>query len=392
MKVLLLGATGVSGRTPAVLLAREKQITEIGIASRRLAAAQKAAAEISDKGRAVCVDIHDLPRLASIAAEYDIIVNTAGPTSEVQVPAIQAAIEAGVDYCDLGVNGRPAEKALVLDAKAQAKGVTAIICTGWCAVTGLMAVHAFHQLDKVDDVSTCMQFDYSPGGFFSAEKVLARAKEQNHVDNSGVDLMETAVAPVCTYRNGRPMRIEPIANPIQYEHPLGGTITAYPNDSVESVTLPRYLPGVNNYSSSVILFPPPLNELYIQLGQQIASDESDPAGALVSFYEAILEDKDRWLVNPSGFPGGWWMWAVATGYKNGRKARYFCWPSMYLDWTSTGLIITALRILNGDVAMHGVFPPEACFELGSFFEEAVQFVPEEHRDKALLHERFDWLG
>ncbi len=34
---------------------------------------------------------------------------------------------------------------------------------------------------------------------------------------------------------------------------------------------------------------------------------------------------------------------------------------------------------------------EACFELGPFLEEAVKFVPEEHRDKPLLNERFEWL-
>lgn len=178
MKALLLGATGVSGRIPAIFIAREQQITEIGIASRRLDAAQKAAADIGGKGRAVCVDIQDLLRLASIAAEYDIIVNAAGPTSEVQVPALQAAIEAGVDYCDLGVNGRPAEKALDLDAKAKTKGVTAIIGTGWCAVTGLMAVHAFHKLDRAEDVSTYMQFDYSPGAF-SQQKRSLRERESN---------------------------------------------------------------------------------------------------------------------------------------------------------------------------------------------------------------------
>ncbi len=41
--------------------------------------------------------------------------------------------------------------------------------------------------------------------------------------------------------------------------------------------------------------------------------------------------------------------------------------------------------------MHGVLPPEACFELGSFFEEVAKYVGEEHRGKPLLIERFDWL-
>lgn len=391
MKALLLGATGVSGRGTASLLAREDCITKIGLASRRLESAQKAAAEVGDKGQPVCVDIHDLPRLASIAAEYDILVNAAGPTAEVQLPAIQAAIEAGVHYCDLGVNGRPAAKALELDDQARAKGITAVIATGWCAVTALMAVHSFHQFDTVEEVATCMQFDYSPGGFFSPEKFLARVRETGRVETSGIDLMEAAVGPVWALREGRLIQIEPIVNPVQFVHPAGGMITGYPNDSVESVIMPRYLPGVNTFISSIILVPPRLNELYMQQGQRIARGEVDPAGAMVAFYEAALQDKERWLSIPAGYPSGWWMWATAVGYKDGRKARYLCWPSFLLDWTSVPLVIVALHILRGEVSMRGVLPLPACFELGPFMQASAKYVRAEHRGKPLLNERCEWL-
>ena len=105
MKVLLLGGTGLFGKNAVALFARENLITEIGLASRHFETAQRAASEIGDKARPVCLDIKDLPQLSSIAAGYDIIVNVAGPTSEVQVPALQAAIEAGVHYCDIGAIG-----------------------------------------------------------------------------------------------------------------------------------------------------------------------------------------------------------------------------------------------------------------------------------------------
>lgn len=59
MKVLLLGGTGVFGKSAAALLAREKQIAEIALASRHLETAQRVASEIGDKARAVCVDIKD---------------------------------------------------------------------------------------------------------------------------------------------------------------------------------------------------------------------------------------------------------------------------------------------------------------------------------------------
>jgi len=391
MKVLLLGGTGVFGKSSAALLSREKDITEIALASRTLETAQRVASEIGDKAVAVCVDIKDLTRLSSIASDYDIVVNAAGPTSEVQVPAIQAAIEAGVHYCDLGVSGRTAEEALKLNSQAQARGVTAIIGTGWCAIRSLMAVHAAHQLDETDELSACFQFDYSPGRSFSPGKVLARMHKRGRVETSAVDIMECARGPVKIFRAGSRLSIEPIENPMEIFHPSGITITAYPLDATEAVTLPAYLPGVRNISILMSLVPPPLNELILQHGHRMAKDETDPAKAIVAFYEEALADKDRWLSTPPGFPGGWWMWAGVTGRKNGRQARYLCWPTMFLDWTNVPLIIVALRILRGEVSMHGVLPPEACFELESFFEDVAKYVGEEQRGIPLLNERFDWL-
>ena len=96
MKVLLLGGTGGFGKNVSAYLAIDNRITEVALASRHIGAAQQAAVEFGDKARAVCVDIKDHTRLSSIASDFDMIVNAAGPTSEVQVPAIQAAIEAGV--------------------------------------------------------------------------------------------------------------------------------------------------------------------------------------------------------------------------------------------------------------------------------------------------------
>lgn len=391
MKVLLLGGTGVFGKSAAALLAREKQITEIALASRHLEAAQRAALEIGDKARAVCVDIKDLARLSSIAGDYNIIVNAAGPTSAVQVPAIQAAIEAGVHYCDLGIVGRTAEKALQQDAQARAKGVTAIIDTGWLAVTSLMAVHATHQLDETNELTVCLLFDISPGSYFSPEQSLARARELGHVEPSWEDPLENARGPVLTYRAGHWMRVEPSENPIEVVHPSGYRIIAYPVDSPELLTLPHSIPGVSNISTLFSLIPPQLNELYLRQGRRIAEGETDPAGATLAFLEAAVADKERWLSNPPGYPSGYLMWDIATGRKNGRQARYICWPAFILDWTNVPLVIVALRILRGEVSMHGVLPPQACFDLASFFEEAARYVSEEHRGKSLLNERFEWL-
>ena len=392
MKVLLLGGTGLFGAQAAALLAQENLVTEIGITSRHLEAAQRVAAEIGDKASAVCVDIKDLPLLSSIAGGYHIIVNAAGPTSAVQVPAIQAAIEAGVHYCDLGIVGRSVEKAFQLDMQAQSKGVTVIIGTGWLAITSLMAVHAKDQLDETLEVAVCLSFDVSsPEGYFSPEQSLARARELGHVDPSWEDPLENARGPVMTYRAGHWMRVEPDENPIDIVHPSGYKMVAYPVDSLDSITLPPSLPGVKTVSSLFSFIPPQLNELYLRQGRRIAAGETDPAGATLAFLEEAVANKEHWLSKSPGYPSGYLMWVVATGRKNGRQARYLCWPEFILDWTNVPLVIVALRLLRGEVSMHGVLPPQACFTLASFLEEASWYMSEEYRGKPLLNERFEWL-
>ena len=390
MKALLLGGTGLFGKQTAALLARENLITEIGLASRNLEKAQQAAEELGDKTCAVCVDIKDQPRLASTATGYDIIVNAAGPTSEVQVPAVRAAIKAGVHYCDLAAIGKYAERALKLDSQARARGVTAIIASGWVAMNNLMAVHASNQMDRTDQIAVCWLFDYTPGNYFSPYQSLARARELGRVETSW-DLIETAGEPIVTYRTGSWMRLDPLENPVEVIHPSGSTITGYLTDSPSIFTLPYYLPGVQTVTCLLGMIPPQLMELFIKKSQRIVRGETDWSGAAMDFFETAVEDEEQWLISPAGNPSGWWMWAVAEGQKEGRKARYLCWPSMILDWTTVPLIITALRILRGEVSRYGVLPAEACFELITFLDEASKYMSEEHQGEPLLNERFDWL-
>ncbi len=365
-------------------------ITKIGLASRNLENARQAAEELGDKVHAVCVDIKELSRLSQIAGGYDIIVNVAGPMSEVQVSAIEAAIAAGVHYTDLGAIGRYAESALQLDSQARASGVTAVICSGWVAVNNLMAVHASHQLDKSDQVTVSFLFDYTPGNYFSPDQSLIRARETGKVETSW-DLIDSAGGPVLTYRAGSWLHLDPLENPVEVIHPSGSMITAFLTDSPSIFTLPSYLHGVQTVTCLLGMIPPQLMALFIRKGQRITRGETDWAGAALDFFETAVADKDYWLTTEADYPRGWWMWAVAEGQKEGRRARYLCWPSMFLNWTIVPLLISALKILRGEVTKCGVLPSEACFDLSSMLDEAANYVPEEHKGKRLFHDRLDWL-
>jgi saccharopine dehydrogenase-like NADP-dependent oxidoreductase len=390
MKVLILGGTGVFGKSFAALLAKNEQIKDITLASRHLESARQTSQEIGDKAHAACVDIKNLPGLASIAANYDIIINTAGPTSAVQIPALQAAIQTRVPYCDLGVIGKAARKALQLDSQAKTRKVTAIISTGWFTILSLMAIHASHQLDATDELLICTMFDFSEGSFYSIERSLARSRELGHVETSW-DFIETVCGPFLSYRSGQWKQLEPIENLVEVTHPSGYKIIAYPADYPVALTQPDFAPGVKNVINLFSVTPPLLTRLWLKQGQRMAKNEIDMEEAVMTFFETAQADKKRWLTSPPGYPSGYWMWVIARGHKDGRKACYICWPSLILDWTVTTLDIITQHLLKGEVHQYGVLPSEACFELKSFFHEAESYLADEHRGVPLLNERFDWL-
>src|SRR2546430_14299052 len=82
----------------------------------------RSAAEIGAKGIAVEVDATNEARLASLARDYDLIVNTAGPDFRVALPVTRAAISAGVHACGIAAGGPSLEEGLALAGRAQEAG------------------------------------------------------------------------------------------------------------------------------------------------------------------------------------------------------------------------------------------------------------------------------
>ena len=118
-KVFAIGGTGRIGRASSKILAENEIVSQVAIAARDLRLAEKAAAEIGAKGIAVEVDATNEARLASLARDYDLIVNTAGPDFRVALPVTRAAISAGVHCCDIAADGPSLEKVLALDGQAK---------------------------------------------------------------------------------------------------------------------------------------------------------------------------------------------------------------------------------------------------------------------------------
>lgn len=334
------------------------------------------------------VDAHDEQRLASVATGYDIVVSAAGPDFEVHLPALRGALAAGVHFCDLGGDGRMVQQQLALDAAARDRDIVAIVGMGTNpGLNNLLAVYASRKFDRVEEMQLCTFWNLP--STFDSSKVLEGMRKAGLVAALWQTVLNLARGPVHVYRDGRLTTTEPAESPTDVAVPDGGTVTAYPVGTPEPITLPRYLPGVRGVSSVWSIFPPQLNDLYLTEGKRIARGELTPAHAALSFFETIAGDPDRWLKLPGGFPPGFLIWIVATGWKDGRRAHYACWPVRVPTSATIPLAVATLRILQGKVPARGTLPPEACFEPTSFFEEMAQYPKGENRDKPLLGERFE---
>lgn len=387
MPVLLLGGSGRFGSLTARRVVAFDLVSEVGIAGRDQDALTRVASEVGDKARAVQVDILDERRLASVAADYDVVVNTAGPEWEVLLPALRGAIAAGTHYCDIGADGRTVEKQLQLDSMAKERDIVAVVGMGYDpGLDNLLAVHASRQFERTEDV----QARFYVAGYLS--QAVDELRKTGRVDTSLQQIVNAMSGPVRIYRDGRWMDIDPLENRVEITLPEGGTVTAYPVGHSEAITLPRHLPGVRSVSCVLGVSTPQLGELLLREARRTLRGEVTAREATRSFLETIGTDPDRWLKTSAGplAAPGWRMWVVASGWKDGRRARYTCWP-IRLGGTALPLAIAALRILRGEVSARGVLPPEACFEPMLFFEEAARYRRDEDRDKPFLGEFLEWL-
>ena len=385
IRVLLLGGSGRFGERAAQCLVSSGVVSEIGLAGRNEDVLRRRVSEIGKKAHSVLVDIRDERRLAAVARDYDVLVNAAGPEWEVLLPALRAAIDAGTHYCDLGADGRTAEKQLELDSLAKGQDVVGIIGVGFDpGIDNLLAMLVYRQFDSVDEMMFCFHLALPDDLLREAVEEL---RKSGRVDSSWQLVMSNIRGPVRVYRDGAWKVVDPFDHGVEVKSPQGLTLTAYPCANPELITLPRYLPSVRNLSCVCGVSPPEISQLVHDEAQRISRDEVTAEGATRSFLKTLGSDHEDWLKRNAP---GWDMWLVTTGLKEGRRARYTCWP-VGVAYTSIPLAVAAFRILRGEVSVRGVVPPEACFEPMSFFEEVARYVPAEDRDKPFYGESMEWL-
>jgi len=407
MKVFILGGYGAVGLPSAELLAEGDLVSEIALAGRSLARAEKAAAQIGEKAKAVRVDGADEKQLASLLAGYDIIMNAA--SNQVALASLGAAIRSGAHYCDVGYGLDFMAKMEERAAEARKADVTAIICTGTSpCLTNLMGVHAAGQLDETEQLQSGRSWIFRGARAITPQQWLENPSERVAILHEFKGFLEWMLQvaqqserrAVRTFQDGRWVDTDALADGIQAPRQRGDTITAYPYGSYDPLfdSLPQDLANARPVEVWFSPFPTQLHDLFREQAIRVSEGELEPAIALSSFYETVESDPDRWLSVRDDFAAFSPDWVTAVGHKEGRAARYSCWlvPEIWDEqaaWllTSIPLAVAALRILRGEIRERGVLNAETIFEPLPFFDEVASMLPYPPPDGKLIGESFAWL-
>ena len=231
------------------------------------------------------------------------------------------------------------------------------------------------------------QVCYCVNRYFSEQ--VDSLRKSGHIDTLLLTILDGMSKPARIYTDAEWTDVDAHEKRVHITLPEGGTATAYPTSVSQTITFPRYLPGVRNVSVVWGVPNPQLGELMYSVARRISRGEMSAKAATVSFLETIEKDPDRWLQTLPGPLAAlrWIAWVVSTGWKDDRRGRYTCWPIRF----GHPLTVAVLRILRGEVSVRGVLPPEACFEPQPFFDEMVALMPDLFPDGKLFEESFEWL-
>ncbi len=348
-------------------LAQTSDFDEIVIADADLPRAQSLANELGGRVRAMQADASDEGGLTRILRGFDVVANCT--VYHFGLTATRAAINAQVNYLDLGgLFNTPRQ--LELDEAARQADVTVCLgCGATPGVTNLMARRAADQLDRVDEVhiafASFRSIAPSPG-------LLDTVLDEFSPGSRRFFWQEEQFIEVPAFSGAKFVRFaEPVAQVETYYVPHS-----------ETHTIPRFIgKGVRlvdvrgTWGRGIMRALRVFSELKLTGEQE--TQFNNQSISTKQFLRAHL------LEHASDFGGdGEWAFLLnvqVLGQRVGSSIRleYLSRHPARAEWGTaatakmTGIpaSIAAQKLARGEVRRSGVMAPEACFDPQSFFAE-----------------------
>lgn len=347
LSVAVLGAGGTIA--PAIVrdLAESQEVTGQLLLDVNAGQAERTAAEHGGgKATAQAVDARDRNALAAALSDSDVLINSASYPLNLEV--MNACLDAGCHYIDLGGLYWTTLKQLELNDRFEQDGLLALLGMGSApGKTNVMAAQVTAALD--DEVERMMVTaggrDLDPPDGFAPPYAVRTL------------LDELTLSPV-VLRNGKPVEIEPLTDGgvVDFPSPIGDAPSIFTLHS-ELVTFGDSF-GCGDVGFRLSLGPSVLDRLKQLIGASDEQIDAAIAGAVKPSAQTVsVHMIDAW--------GG------------GRHARATCVTSPMADWGIGGSVIStatpaaaAVRLLaRGVITARGALPPESCITPADLFPE-----------------------
>lgn len=370
MKIVVLGGAGAMAQVIVRDLTESPGVTSVGIADISYEAAEQFAKLLPPgKVSAIRADVRDAEALRRIISPFEVVVNATWYQFNLQV--MEAAIQAGVHYADLGGLYHMTLRQLGLDAKAKDAGITCILGIGSTPGTmNVMAAYGASKVDRIDKVK-----------LRSGSAVVGQPAEGFQSPYSFRTVLdEFALSPVII-RQGRIQEVPPLSGKERFVLPEPvNQVEGYYTLHSELATLPRTLDKGVQEMDFIVAYPPEFTNMVSRLVQMgLASREAIKVrGVDVVPYEFLTAVVDA-HATPSPELDVDVQRVELEGELAGKpmKLRYDSIGTPHKRWNigggtvGTGVppSVAAQWLASGRIRERGVLPPESCIDPLPFFEE-----------------------
>jgi lysine 6-dehydrogenase len=239
-------------------LARSSEVEAITVADLYLDNAARVAASIhSPKVSAAVVDVLDYAGVVALMSDHDAAISCV--VYKHNLLLARAAIEAGINFCDLGGNNKVVEAELALDEQARRAGINIIPDCGLApGMVSILAAHGAARFDSLEYIQIRV------GGL--PQQPIGPLKYQIVFSVEG--LINEYVEPARVIRAGRITEVESMTDLELLEFPPFGTMEAFQTSGGASSLPESFLGRVRDLDYKTIRYPGHCEQfrLLIELG------------------------------------------------------------------------------------------------------------------------------
>lgn len=343
MKVIVLGGTGDMGSLAVRELGRVPEVELITVVGRNQEEAEALAAEVGDHVQPLVLDVRDTEALRTAIGGHDVVAGALGPFYLYEVAMAEIAITAGVPYVSICDDYDATQEVLQLDAAAKKQGVTVLTGMGWTpGITNLLAKKGAGLLDTAEKVHI------SWAGSLADAEGLAVVLHTMHIFTGRVP----------TFREGelQLVRAGSGGHKVAFPAPLG-SVTVYHVGHPEPVTIPRFLPGINEVSLCGGLAEGFLNYVSIGMARLGLTRTPERRARLAERLMPLLPTLKAMAPQTRPLSG---IHVEVVGSKDGRPAHVeIAAVDRMARLTSLPLVVATLMVGSGALQTAGVIAPEA---------------------------------